>query len=235
MRTAALGLFLAALAAGLGAKPLVLLDPGHGGLDSGVLAQGFREADFNLEMAKRVEPLLKARGLDVRLTRDADQSLSLTARVELANALQPIAMVSLHANAAFQTLAKGPRIFIPAEAKVDEPEAPLWEQAAGMHAAASHTLGLCLAKFLGITGARPVQSLKMGIFRGLSVPACLVELDFATHPDSLAALRDDGAKQALAAKLADGIAEYVLGPQADAAGTSPTAQTSAGQGGADAH
>jgi N-acetylmuramoyl-L-alanine amidase len=214
-------LVLLALATALGAKPLVLLDPGHGGADSGVVEPGFREADFVLDLAHRVETLLKNQGCDVRLTRDSDVSVSLSARVDMANSLQPLAMVSLHVNAAFQPLAKGPRLFVPAEAAVDEPQAPLWQQAAGMHAAASHTLGLSLAKALGITGPRPVQSLKLGLFRGLSVPVCLAELDFATHPDSLAALKDDAAVQALAVKLAQGIGDYVLAPQQEAAGATP--------------
>jgi len=211
-----------ALASGLwapaSARPLVLLDPGHGGPDGGVQAAGFREADFVLDLARRVEPLLKARGADVRLTRDSDEALSLSARVDLANALQPLAMVSLHVNAAFQPLARGTRLFVPAETAVDLPEAPLWGQAAGMHAAASHTLGLCLAKAFGVGGPRPVQSLKLGLFRGLGVPACLVELEFATHPEDLALLKNDSQVQALAEKLADGIAAYVLPPPAEAPG-----------------
>jgi N-acetylmuramoyl-L-alanine amidase len=200
---------------------LVLLDPGHGGADPGVTVQDFHEADYVLALAGRMVPLLKARGCEVALTRDGDQYLSLTARVEMANALQPLAMVSLHVNAAFQSQAAGPRIFVPSEIKVDEPEAPLWEQAAGMHAAASRTLGLCVAKALGITGPRPVQTLKLGLFRGLSVPVCLVEVGFASHPEDLAALKDDAATEALAVKLAGGIADYVLGSQQKAAGANP--------------
>src|SRR5665213_644787 len=199
-------------ASGLGAAPLVLLDPGHGGADTGVIVSDFHESDFVLSLAKRVQLLLKARGVETKLTRDGDQYLSLTARVDLANALRPIAMVSLHVNGAFQPEANGPRLFVPAEVKVDEPEAPLWEQAAGMHAAASRTLGFCLAKALATTGPRPVQTLKLAIFRGLAVPVCLVELDFATNPQALAALTDAAAGQVLADKLAAGIADYVLGP-----------------------
>jgi N-acetylmuramoyl-L-alanine amidase len=214
-------LILLALAPGLRSAPLVLLDPGHGGVDAGVSVQDFRESDFTLALAKRVEALLEARGCAVKLTRDTDQSLSLTARVEMANSLQPMALVSLHVNAAFQADAKGPRLFVPAASKVDEAEAPLWEQAAGMHAAASHTLGLCLAKSLGVTGPRSVQTLKLGLFRGLSVPACLVELDFATSPQGLAALKDPAAVEALASRLAGGIADYVLGPQAEAPHAKP--------------
>lgn len=213
MKSGLVCLIFLALAPGLRSAPLVLLDPGHGGADAGVSVQDFRESDFTLALAKRMEPLLEARGCAVKLTRDTDQTLSLTARVELANSLQPMALVSLHVNAAFQADAKGPRLFVPAaSSKVDEADAPFWEQAAGMHAAASRTLGLCLAKSLGVTGPRSVQTLKLGLFRGLSVPACLVELDFATSPQSLADLKDPAAVDALAARLAGGIADYVVGP-----------------------
>lgn len=218
MRPGLWAALMLALASSMWAAPLVLLDPGHGGSDPGVVAPDFRESDFALALALRMEPLLKARGCEVSLTRGTDQSLSLTARVEMANALQPLAMVSLHVNAAFQPQAEGPRLFVPAAIKVDDPEAPLWEQAAGMHAAASRTLGLCLAKSLGMKGPRAVQTLKLGLFRGLSVPVCLVEVGFASHFSDMASLKDDAATQALAGKLAQGIADYVLGPKAEAAG-----------------
>lgn len=200
------------------AKPLVLLDPGHGGADAGVKADGFRESDFALDLAKRMEALLKAKGCDVRKTRDSDAAVSLTARVEMANALQPLALVSLHANAAFQPLAKGARVFTPYEGKVDDAAAPLWEQAASLHAAASRTLGLSIAKALGLGGGKPVQSLKLGLFRGLSVPACLVEVEFASQPEGLASLKDEAWRQALAEKLATAVAAYVQAPATEAAG-----------------
>lgn len=190
------------------AKPLVLLDAGHGGSDPGVKADGFVEAEFTQDLAKRVEAALRSRGLDVRSTHSAGEGLSLSARVELANNLQPLALVSLHANAAFQPLAAGPRIFVPGEGKVDEPAAPLWEQAARLRAKDSRALGTAIAKALGLGGPKPVQSLKMGLFRGLMVPVCVVETEFATRPDGLAKLKDPGARQALADRLAAGIAAY---------------------------
>ncbi|MGH7442737.1 MAG: N-acetylmuramoyl-L-alanine amidase family protein [bacterium] len=192
------------------AAPLVLLDPGHGGSDTGVSVGNFHESDYVLALAKRMVPLLESRGLDVRLTRDGDEDLSVSARVALANTLQPSALISLHVNAAFQADAHGPRLFVPASSKPDLAEAPLWELAAGMHAEASRKLGLCLAKALGVGGPRPVQTLKLALFRGLSVPACLVEIEFATNADGLAELKNDAQAQAWAGRLAAGIADYVL-------------------------
>lgn len=205
------------------AAPLVLLDPGHGGSDPGVVEDGFRESDFCLALAKRVVPLLKRRGVDARLTRDSDVDLSVSARTALADRLRPLALVSLHANAAFQDSARGPRVFVPAPSSPDLGEAPLWEQAAGLHAAASRTLGLCLAGALGLRGPRAVQTLKLALFRGLDVPGCLVEIEYATNPQGLAALKDDARAEAWAGELAEGIAAYVLpkGP-APAPGPSPS-------------
>jgi N-acetylmuramoyl-L-alanine amidase len=206
-----LALILALAASALAAKPLILLDPGHGGADKGVQAPGFAESEFTLDLAHRLAPLLQAQGLDVQLTRDADQDLSASARVALADALRPSAVVSLHANAAFQASARGPRLFVPAEGPVDEPAAPLWDQASRLQAPASKALGLALARALGLGGPRPVQSLKLALFRGLAAPACAVECEFASHGEGLASLKDPAWRDALARKLAAGISAWALG------------------------
>jgi N-acetylmuramoyl-L-alanine amidase len=211
---AGLGLALWGLAAGLAARPLILLDAGHGGADKGVQAPGFSESEFSLDLAKRLAPLLEAKGLDVQLTREDDQDLSPSARVALADDLRPAALVSLHANAAFQATARGARIFVPAEGPVDEPAAPLWEQAARLQAPASKALGLSLARALGLGGPKPVQSLKLALFRGLAVPACVVECEFTSHPQGLADLKDPAWRAALAQKLASGIGAWALPAEA---------------------
>jgi N-acetylmuramoyl-L-alanine amidase len=206
--TASLALALAWSAAGLAAKPLILLDPGHGGADKGVQAPGFVESEFTLDLAKRLQPLLAAQGWDVELTRDGDQDLSPSARVAMADDLRPAALVSLHANAAFQASARGARVFVPAEGPVDEPAAPLWEQASRLQAPASKALGMALARALGLGGPRAVQSLKLAVFRGLAVPGCLVECEFATHAEGLASLKDPAWRDALAKRLAAGIGAW---------------------------
>jgi N-acetylmuramoyl-L-alanine amidase len=210
-RTIKAALFAAALlGAQAQAKPLILLDPGHGGSDKGAQAAGFRESEFSLDLALRLKAQLLAKGLDVQLTRDSDVDLSPSARVALADAMRPAAVVSLHANAAFQPGARGPRVFVPAAGPVDEPAAPLWEQAARQQAGASKSLGLSVARGLGFAGPKAVQSLKLALFRGLAVPACSVECEFVTQPEGLAALKDPARRDDLAKKLAAGIAAWAL-------------------------
>lgn len=206
--------FALACAASLPARSLVLLDPGHGGSDAGVTVGSLVEKDFALDVAKRVQAILKDKGVEARLTREDDRDLSLTARVTLADQIRPAAFLSLHLNASFNAEARGPRVFVPADAASDEPLAPRLEQAAGLHAAESRALGGCLARALGAAGARPVQSLKLGIFRGLDAPAALVELEFATRSGAAEELKDPARVQALAAKVAQGLLEFLQVPEA---------------------
>lgn len=80
----------------------VVLDPGHGGPDSGAIGL-LVEKDVNLDIAKRVASLLQAAGVEVIMTRtddstfSADKRTDLTARVNLAKG--KTLYVSIHANA----------------------------------------------------------------------------------------------------------------------------------------
>jgi N-acetylmuramoyl-L-alanine amidase len=202
--------------AAAGGRVQVLIDPGHGGSDPGVQAEGLREADYALALAKDVSAALKARGLSSQLTRESDQGLSLSARVLLANSLKPVAMISLHINSSHSQGATGARLFVPAEGPVDDPVAPLWPQAARLRAKESKALGTALARALGVKAPRPVQSLKMGLFRGLAVPACVIECGFVGEPGALAAFKDASQRQALAERIAAALARFVRGEATDA-------------------
>lgn len=203
-------------AAAAPARAAVLLDPGHGGADAGVQAAGLKESELTLLLARDVAEALKARGVTSQLTRDSDQGLSLSARVRLANSLKPVALLSLHLNSSYSQGATGPRLFVPGEGPVDDPVAPLWAQAARLRAKDSKALGLALARALGVVAPRPVQTLKMGLFRGLAVPACVVEVGFAGDAALAAAMKDDAQRKALAGRLASGLARFVRGEGSDA-------------------
>lgn len=78
-------------------KPIVVLDPGHGGRDPGAVANGLREKDLNLMLAHKVAGRLE--GVKVLLTRESDIYVSLKDRVTLSNRAEADLFVSLHANA----------------------------------------------------------------------------------------------------------------------------------------
>ena len=78
-------------------KPVVLLDPGHGGYDPGAVYHGLEEKALNLQLALKLTGLLG--GLKVLLTRDRDVFVSLADRVAMSKRAEPDLFLSLHANA----------------------------------------------------------------------------------------------------------------------------------------
>ncbi len=78
----------------------IVLDPGHGGTESGAVGPtGLVEKDVNLEVAEEVQTILEAEGASVVLTRPTDQNTTLATRAKIATNLAPKAFVSIHHNA----------------------------------------------------------------------------------------------------------------------------------------
>jgi N-acetylmuramoyl-L-alanine amidase len=83
--------------ASLGVKKLVL-DPGHGGNDSGARAEGVWEKEITLHIARELRTLLRRANYDVAMTRDADSYVSLRQRAQFANQERADLFVSIHVN-----------------------------------------------------------------------------------------------------------------------------------------
>ena len=68
-------------------RPLVVLDAGHGGMDSGAVSQDgeYLEKVWNLETTKSCKETLEKYGVDVIMTREGDMFLSLAERKQIAN------------------------------------------------------------------------------------------------------------------------------------------------------
>lgn len=75
-----------------------VLDPGHGGSETGAVGGGTTEKALNLRVAEIVEWYLEREGYSVLLTRTTDIRIPLRSRAEIANALDPLAFVSIHHN-----------------------------------------------------------------------------------------------------------------------------------------
>lgn len=86
----------------LGTNRVLVLDPGHGGLNSGThsLTDGRFEKEFTLDWARRIQVLLATNGWKVFLTRTNDSDVSLSNRVAFAEAHRADLFVSLHFNSA---------------------------------------------------------------------------------------------------------------------------------------
>jgi N-acetylmuramoyl-L-alanine amidase len=85
----------------------VVLDPGHGGHDTGTIGPGgLMEKDLVLDVAQRLGALIEERlGAEVVYTRTGDTSVSLEERTALANQKQADLFLSIHANSGINTAA----------------------------------------------------------------------------------------------------------------------------------
>jgi N-acetylmuramoyl-L-alanine amidase len=212
------------------APRLVVLDPGHGGSNLGAqgVVEGLHEKALTRTIAELVAGRLRARGVDVRLTRDGDQTMTLRQRVALADEAAADVFVSIHANASptraqrgFETYvltARGvdvdgralrgdvltPRPGVDGEvAKVlDDVErgAVQWE-AADLAA----TMQRELRAVRGAAGDRGVRQDAHHVLLGATMPAVLVEVGFIDHPIEGRELADPATQNALADAIARAI------------------------------
>ena len=97
----------------LATKPLVVIDPGHGGIDNGAeTPNGTKEKDIVLAFALRLQELLVASGrFDVALTREGDSFLRLEERVALARTNKADIFMSIHADSFQQPDIRGASVY----------------------------------------------------------------------------------------------------------------------------
>jgi N-acetylmuramoyl-L-alanine amidase len=97
-------------------RPVVLLDPGHGGIDPGMVGYVV-EKEAVLDVALRLRRLLLREGIEVRLTREKDTHLSpdkrtdLSMRASMADSSQVNLFISIHVNASPTRTARGVEVF----------------------------------------------------------------------------------------------------------------------------
>lgn len=100
---------------------VVVLDPGHGGIDPGAEAGGVAEADLMLSFARTLrDELERAGGFRVELTREDDRFVPLERRVSIARANGAHVFLSLHADALAAGRASGASVYTLAEEASNE-------------------------------------------------------------------------------------------------------------------
>ena len=108
---------------------IVMLDPGHGGVDPGALRGGFTEADLILSFARELREVMRRTGrIEVAMTRDADIFVPLPTRVTLARAAGADLFISLHADAIAEGRAQGATVYTLSDEATDAATAALAEQ-----------------------------------------------------------------------------------------------------------
>ena len=89
----------------------VIIDPGHGGKDKGAYWYGISEKTLTLDVAKKVESLLRSKGIKVLMTRKSDHYVSIQDRASIANKHSNAIFVSIHFNAHTNSSVKGIETF----------------------------------------------------------------------------------------------------------------------------
>lgn len=104
------------------AAPLhVIIDPGHGGTDSGAVYGKAREADIALSVGKELKRLLEADPhFQVSITRENDHMLSLQERVQMAEKNKADLFLSIHANSSPDKRARGVELYFQNHLPADE-------------------------------------------------------------------------------------------------------------------
>ena len=223
----ALAMMIVVLLAGAAsAAPFrVVIDPGHGGSNTGAPARvaGVYEKRVTLAVARMLAAELRARGVEVVLTRRRDTYLTLHERVRRANAARPDCFVSLHANASGDRARRGIETYVLAReaAEVEARRAASRERddvqslLAELRMLDAHRDSARLAhavqsRLVAATGDvdRGVRQAGYDVLAGVAAPAVLVEMGFIDHPIEGAALLEPATQRRLAAALAAGIMDF---------------------------
>lgn len=199
--------------AALSPFPTVVLDPGHGGKDDGARANGLVEKNLSLDVALRIEKILKPFNFPVVVTRRDDTFLTLEERATVANRLENAIFVSIHFNHAPDRSSSGVETFfasekIPPEASwtwvglFNKPEIP---------PDTGETLaGFIQAALVMRTDAinRGIKGRELYVVRHTRCPAVLVEGGFINNPLEAQMISNGDYRERLARAIAEGIMSY---------------------------
>jgi N-acetylmuramoyl-L-alanine amidase len=210
----------------------IAIDPGHGGDDEGVKsADGAKEKDLTLAIARRVKGVIEARlGLRVLLTRDDDRSVPVDERTSVANNNKADLFVSLHANGSMRRETSGASIYVAAfdrdaaQASAGggervptfgggsrEIELVPWNLAQTRHldqsSAFADLLRDAFHDHVPLT-AKPVDRAPLRVLESANMPAVLVEVGYLTNPEQAKQLAGDPFQNAVVQALFEAIVRF---------------------------
>ena len=190
------------------ASPLtVVLDPGHGGEDGGAVSpDGVKESGLNLEIALRVQDLLRFSGIRTEMTRTEDISIhqegagsihekkasDLQQRVEIVNGTPNAVLLSIHQNS------------LPSSVVTYGAQA-FWNQQEGAEGLAV-SIQDALNQAINTHRAKEAKPIASTIYlmRQITAPGVLVECGFLSNPEETLRLQQADHQRTLAAAITAG-------------------------------
>lgn len=213
----------------------IVIDPGHGGHDPGVLGKGLNEATLVLDVALRLEKLLqKDAGVDVVLTRRTDVYVPLEERTEIANRQSADMFLSIHANASRNQEARGIETFFLNFASSADAEAVAarensastrdmhqlpdlikaitlnnkLDESRDLATMVQNSLVSNLRKSNKDIRNRGVKKAPFVVLIGAAMPSVLAEISFVSNARELALLKTSAYRQRIAEALYAAVTKY---------------------------
>lgn len=221
-----------------GRKKIIVIDPGHGGHDSGAIANGLREKDINLKVALKLKSFLERDPrFKVYLTREDDRFISLYDRVLIALEKKADLFISIHTNASENPNLSGTYIYILSLRDATSKLAKILEKrenktvlniikvsanpnvnkiVAEMAISRTVTEGLNFAKFAQIYLKRNlkdiefkrIESANFVVLKTPSIPSVLIETAFITNENDARLLANDKFLERFAQSLYKATVDY---------------------------
>jgi N-acetylmuramoyl-L-alanine amidase len=156
--------------------PVVVIDPGHGGYDYGILSNEATEKDTDLALAKDIAGALAKKGMVVFMTRRADQYVAIRDRILFSNSKAPDLFISIHSSLAnYFALYTSDVVDLSADDAANAYRLNLQQQ---VHLEQSRSLAKSLGKAIvgEFTGDVVVlRQLPLPLLNGMAAPAVLLE------------------------------------------------------------
>src|SRR5881394_3222404 len=202
----------------VGKVETVVLDPGHGGYDKGQVSRYGCEKDFALDVARKLRPLLQAKGLRVIMTREGDYFVPLEVRAKIANAARNSIFVSIHFNATnddpnatgFEIFSFTPRgapstsdTALTSSSFNTQPGSGVDAQSMALSACIYHSLIGHIPEY-----DRGIKRARFAVLRLTKVPAVLIEGGFLTERGECKLIANKDWRGKLAGAIGMGIENY---------------------------
>lgn len=186
----------------------IAVDPGHGGPDPGAKGGGLVEKNLVLDIALRLEALLKQAGAEPLLTRSDDDQFTdgtpiteskreeLSHRAEIANQANAHVFLSVHANAFPESRWHGAQVF--------------YQRGSEQGRRLAEAIQAELVRMLPPNKRRALAG-DFRVLRESKMPAVIVEVGFLSNPQEAAKLADPEYRQRMAEAIFSGLIRYYRG------------------------
>lgn len=195
--------------------PVVVVDPGHGGQDSGAMCAGMMEKDLTFDVAQRLDRRLRESGISTLMTRGGDNYISLADRAAMTNRLHDCVLVSIHFNEGNKPVSTGIETYYaerPGSAPLLASWFPFLQRASSdpTNLQSQSLAGFIQEALVTRTHAvnRGTKTQQFFVLANVRHPAVLVEGGFISNKDDAGKLGSPEYREEIAGAINDGILHY---------------------------